>query len=390
MNKKRLDQILVELSTKVIEKEHFYEYLNNGHNGPYNDPETPVRNSGHWLITFSKCYELTGDIKYKNKVLEIAEYLSSEKARPYNFSFYHREKKGKDKCNGLMGQAWTIESLVKATEVLGDEKYRKLAAEVFNQHDFDYKYGLWYRREIDGTVLSMDETFNHQLWFAACGGLIGNSYPEVMKKINRFIESLNQNVIILDSGLIHHHIERLRDDILSNYKNEKTLLSISKLRYNPFLQNIPFFGMKLSLRIKKQMLKSIGYHSFNMFAFALLKSSIPENNFLTTHRFKNAVDYMLKDEYIELLKKNKYSYPYNPPGFEIPYALSLLKKMNEHEFLEISGWWVNKQFQECYNKKTGFFDRNTYDSVTHTARIYELTRLPSDILNKIEITDYNE
>jgi hypothetical protein len=29
-----------------------------GYNGSYDDPETPVRNTGHWLITFLKAYEI--------------------------------------------------------------------------------------------------------------------------------------------------------------------------------------------------------------------------------------------------------------------------------------------------------------------------------------------
>ena len=31
-----------------------------GHNGPYHDPETPVRNTSHWLITFLKAHDISG------------------------------------------------------------------------------------------------------------------------------------------------------------------------------------------------------------------------------------------------------------------------------------------------------------------------------------------
>jgi len=58
-----------------------------GRNGPYFDPETPVRNSGHWLIIFAKCYELTGDDKFRNKVHKVAEYLCSKDARPSRLFF---------------------------------------------------------------------------------------------------------------------------------------------------------------------------------------------------------------------------------------------------------------------------------------------------------------
>ncbi|MCS3924890.1 hypothetical protein [Methanosalsum natronophilum] len=390
MNETSLHQLLIKSSKIVLEKEPFGGCMSPGHNGLYNDPETPVRNSGHWLITFSKCYELTGDIKYKNKVLEIAEYLSSKKARPYGFSFYHREKKGKDRCNGLMGQAWTIESLVKATEVLGDEKYRKLAAEVFNQHPFNHEYGLWHRLEVDGKVLSMDETFNHQLWFAAAGSLLGEKYPGIMDKVNFFMEKLDKNLIILNNGLIHHHIETLRQSLAANNKNDTLLLKLSKLRYNSILQKIPVFGMDINSRIQKQLIKSIGYHSFNMYAFALLYQNIPGNKFWDSKKFKPTLNYMLTDEYIKKLEDNKYGYPYNPPGFEVPFALFVLSEMNKSEYIKLANWWTNKQFNKCYNGKTGLMDRNTYDPLTHTARIYEISRLPNHILKQIEIKDYNE
>ena len=25
-----------------------------GHNGPYQDPETPIRNTAHWIVSFAK------------------------------------------------------------------------------------------------------------------------------------------------------------------------------------------------------------------------------------------------------------------------------------------------------------------------------------------------
>lgn len=382
-----LSDVIVDISDRVCSLQNPDGSFPAGHNGPYHDPETPVRTSGHWLITLAKCYDLTGDEKYRDKVSEIAGYLSSRKARPHGFSFHHRNKKGKDRCNGLMGQAWTIEALVKAAEVLGDEKYRSLAADVFNQHQFNHEYGLWNRLEIDGRVLSMDETFNHQLWFAACGSLIGNDHPEVMDKVDRFIQCLPQNLTILDDGLIHHHIVRLRENISIDELNEGLLPVLQKFRYTDLIKKLPFIGVDMDGRIKKQMHKSIGYHSFNMYAFALLKQSMPSSDFWKSENFKMTIDYMLKDEYINSLETNKYGYPYNPPGFEVPYSLHILKETGESELIDQTSWWVNKQFEKCYNRETGMMDRNTEDPMTHTSRIYELTRMPSEILNKVELKD---
>ena len=148
----KLSEFLIAIADKALYKPK--RFLQPGRNGPYNDSETKVRNYGHWLITFSKCFELTGRKIYLEKVQELAEYLISDHARPYGFSFHHRSKEGKDRCNGLVGQAWTFESLACASSILDDIKYVKLAEEVFFQHNFNKNLGLWNRLEIDGQILS--------------------------------------------------------------------------------------------------------------------------------------------------------------------------------------------------------------------------------------------
>ena len=105
----KIIDLLVTLIENVIREPG--KYLIPGHNGPYNDPETSVRNYGHWLITFSKCFELTGKQIYLEKVREFAEYLISKESHPFGFSFHHRLTGGKDKCNGLIGQAWRVGAL---------------------------------------------------------------------------------------------------------------------------------------------------------------------------------------------------------------------------------------------------------------------------------------
>ena len=114
-----LTDFILEISNRASDNESIY--FNGGHNGPYNDSETPVRNKGHWLIIFSKCFELTGKQIYLDTVRKLAEYLVSKESRPYGYSFHHRLKEVKDKCNGLIGQAWTFAALAHAslvTEIL--------------------------------------------------------------------------------------------------------------------------------------------------------------------------------------------------------------------------------------------------------------------------------
>lgn len=126
-----LFDIFKKISEKGIALLNKYGKIPGGHNGPYHDPETPVRNSSHWLIILAKMHEINGKKIFIDAIYKLAEYLISEEARPYGYSFNHRNKKRKDKCNGLIGQAWVFEALAKASEILQDKKYKKIAADVF-------------------------------------------------------------------------------------------------------------------------------------------------------------------------------------------------------------------------------------------------------------------
>ncbi|MBA7514946.1 hypothetical protein ES705_06983 [subsurface metagenome] len=384
----RLSNLILEIAENSIKFQNENGSFLPGHNGPYYDSETPVRNSGHWLITFSKCYKLTNKSKYRDKAYQVAEYLTSEYARPNGYSFYHRNKKGKDKCNGLIGQAWTIEALVEATKILEDNKYSLLAEEVFFQHKFNEECGLWNRLGIDGQILPIDSAFNHQLWFAVCASLIKSKRSnEILRRIKKFINMLPQNLTTLENGIIFHPIEWLSKDNSINCNMENTILVKKVKNYLKTSRNFILNKRILTEEeiYDKEIYKSIGYHSFNMYAFSILKSQLPNNAIWQSDLMERSIKFLLSNEYINLLENNKYAFPYNPPGFEVPYSLYILKKMKRKEFIGISKYWINRQFDECFNKKSFMMDRNTKDFLTHTARIYELTRLPDSILKEILI-----
>jgi len=82
-----------------------------GRNGVYDESETPVRTMSHWLTTLSKVYEITGDEVFADAAHDAADYLLSDEARPYGYTFHSRSVEGKDKCDGLVGQAAPIRGL---------------------------------------------------------------------------------------------------------------------------------------------------------------------------------------------------------------------------------------------------------------------------------------
>jgi len=370
-------ELIIESAKNALNLQKEEGSMPPGHNGPYNDNETPVRNTSHWLITFAKAYELTNDRIFINAVQKAASYLVSDKARPFNFSFFHRKDSPLDSCNGLIGQAWTIEALTVAATILNNNKYSDLGEEVFLQHNFNFDYGLWNRLEIDGKIKSIDPTFNHQLWFAACGAQLSGSRKRTCDSIIKsFISKLPENLSIIDGGLIFHPI-KVKGMVKEKYDKKTIKISVRNVisRLLDMFRNNLSQKQKQEIRKKKMIYKSIGYHHFNMYAFALLKDIYPDLSYWNREDFQSTVNFLLKRKYKNKIKNNSFGYPYNPPGFEVPFALEKLAKLDHNELTMLSKYWINNQISRSFNPNNNTMDRNTNDPLTHCARLYELTRM---------------
>lgn len=374
----KLYDIIVESAEKalnIIDVNH----MPSGHDGPHFDEETPVRNSSHWLITFQKAYEITKKQKFLDAVEKLAKYLISKDARPMGSTFWFRKNPNKDFSNNLIGPAWTIEALSTASKALNNPKYENIAKEVFLLHKFDKTMGLWERRNVDGSYNSVDRTFNHQLWFAAIGSML-----DVDKDpFNFFMDRISKQMIIKNDGLIYMPIKYYSSRIEKRFKG--ILLNLWRFLENDF-----------------QFYNAIGYHSFHLYGFALLYKNIPNHKFWKSRLFKKSLFYILNEKYEKELDKtfngrkpnripaedkklihNRYGYAYNPPGFEVTFALLTFKKYfpSNIDVYDLARYWVSKQINRCYNFNTKMMENNTEDSIVLSARIYEATRLPNLELN---------
>jgi len=327
-----------------------------GHNGPYHDPETPVRNTAHWLITFLKAYDISGDDRFLNAARKAATYLCSNSVRPMGATFWHRRNPHKDSCNGLIGQAWTIEALAVAAKPLDMPELVDLAREVFLLHPFDDATGLWCRVAADGTHLGLDMTFNHQLWFAAAGGLLAQyGADEVGARVRRFMDCLEDHLGIYSSGLIRHPLTRA----FSWRGKMRDLISGMVRARTP--------------RARRQMAcKAVGYHAFNLYGLTLLERCFPGHPFWHSGKFDAVWHYAQSTSYRHQLEGNSYGYGYNPSGLEMAFALGAFAadpRANQR-------MWVEEQLRRCYDFRAHLMNRGTEDPVTHAARLYEATRLP--------------
>lgn len=372
-----MKSILDSIREKKINELDKYGYIKSGHNGPYYDTETPVRNTAHFATTFCYYYQLTKENKYFDAIKKCGDYLVSREARPMDTTFFCRSNKHKDLSNGIIGAAWAIEGLVSAYKIINDKRYIEVAKKVFLLFPFDERYNLWKVIDIDGNIRGFDTTFNHQLWFAAAGTIILSVIDD--KKIRRrcdlFFNNISRIFSTYSSGLIKHSI--LTQE--TGMERVKNCLNQITQTYNKIT-----FG-------KSMQYKENGYHLFNLYAFALIKDHGYAIDLFKNTMFKKSLDYAFSNELYNWLERknnksdinimpqiknrtiNIYGYSYNAPGFELPYITKVFQDnlIDKRTFVESV---VQKQIDLTFDKDRISFCRNTEDENTLDSRIYELIR----------------
>lgn len=329
-----------------------------GQNGPYADTDTPVRNTAHWLITLLRTHELSGEARFLDAAARAANYLTTDETRPMGASFLCRTNPERDFCNGLMGQAWAFEGLVAAADALDEPRFRQLARDVFLLHSFDKQAGLWHCLNVEGSYAPFDMTFNHQLWFAASGALIENDPKgEIGSKVVRFLDrTLASHLKVDPTGRVTHFVPSPRRKSVLRRSLSTVLQPIKRMRRSP-----------------KMVHKEIGYHAFNLYAFALLKHRMPSHPLWKSEKIQAALRFVKRPDYLQGLENNGFGYAYNPPGFEVAYAMQTFGEARDDG--RPDHWWVSQQLKRTYNPDTHMLDRNTKDPVTLSARLYEAARL---------------
>lgn len=380
--------IIADCSDAALKIQRDDGSMPSGHNGPWSDPETPVRNTGHWAITFLHSHDHTGESKYLNAAKSALEYLESDAARPYGATFHHRISDQKDGCNGLIGQAWSIEALVVAADHLNRPELAELASDVFLQHPFEWDLAAWHPVEIDGSVQPIDMTFNHQLWFAAAGGLLArhpNSDPKVGEQVRRYLDELESNLNVMDDGLVYHPFKP--DFDVRKYGKilfEGVKAGTAHTMVLGVLQGlIGWEGGDDASEDSGWTEKAVGYHSFNLYAFALLHRVYPDHPIWATEKVDRTLSYATTESYVDRLDGNPYGYPYNCSGIEAPYALRAFDRISEADLSR----WIERQFARTYDRDANAMSRNNPDPTTLTARLYEATRLPDVTVDLSEAHD---
>ena len=368
--------LIVNCATSFLKRQKEDGSFPAGHNGPYYDAELPIRNTSHVLILLLKAYSLTGDDRFIKQARRAAEYIQDNGRRPMGANFWSRKTPARDFSNGLIGPAWIIEALTYAAPYFEDLGLRELAEDVFLLHPFNPDKGVWQCVNVDGSHAPVDNTFNHQLWFAAAGNMIsGNSTIE--KQVEIFMDRLDDNLGIYRNGLIIHHLK-------THYRSKVKVKRRLKLKIKDSLH---FF--RGDAYLDTVINKAIAYHAFNTHGFALLYERHKDHPFWSSGKFRKIIRFIESDLYSKGLNHflhdkeyngvalpfSKYGYAYNPPGIEVAYTAQTFEKYFKARADEIAPMSLNNQLERTFNWDTGFMERNCDDKYTLASRIYEMVYL---------------
>lgn len=366
MKKINLNDILCGSALTSLELQNDDGSFPNGHNGPWNDVDTPVRTTAHWALTLFKAYDITGGNIFLEAALKACDYLIKKEQRPYGYTFYCRTNQtGKNRCNGLIGQVWAIEPLVFVGHRINNPEYLNVAHKIALLHEYDYKCHLWKNTEITGEILGINYALNQQVWFAALLMIIGKTVnDESLRKAARdFFVHFPSSVSFIEEGLIRHKME-----------NKLT-------RYQRMKNNINFSGgRKKTMDTGQMTLLSQGYSSFLLYGLALAYAYGGEEDFWGDVRIKaiisGAADYIVKKFPFGHGESTGYRWCYNPTGIEMSYVLQVFQKYLKIEPVDHAvSAWLNKQFEFYYDFTKKMMCKNTGDPVILSSRIYEATRL---------------
>jgi hypothetical protein len=345
------DDFLVSFLLKR-ENEQQDVFFDGGHNGLYNDPETPIRNTCHYMILYSYLYKKTNNEDYFKKLQSLEVYVLDNYY--YGYSYECRNKENKDKSNGLIGTAWLSEGLLESYQITKNEKILKRLTSIYLKFNFDEKEGVWDTIvEPNGAILTMDRTLNHQIWFAAgLAKLLFFQDSNLLRiHLDLFISKLPKLIKFSNNGLIYH------------------TLGISKQYLRTKIKRLikPKYG-------KQMFVKEVGYQCFNLLGLLIL-DKYSNSSFLESNYIRKAILKMDDINFNNCLNNNKFAYPYNPVGIESAVIYSYFDREKVIEKL-------NKQFSETWsNVDFGFF--NSTDYLTLNARFYEIIYLNPDFFSKL-------
>ena len=333
-----------------------------GHNGPYFDLESPVRNSSHWLATMALAFHLTSEEDFRNAGAGLARYLESRKPSIDGRSV-HRQRFPKDWTNGIIGPAWESEGLALAGRHLGLESASAAGAAILRRLGFDEEKGVW--RVCDPATRSrgIDRTVNHQIYCAA----IAAEYRDdtvLQARVERFISVALPNLLQTDAeGILKHHVPETPSQRLRHTATERARTKMA-------------FALRRAAlgpgAVSDRSQRDRGYHLFSLYSAVRVSRAAGRPDVLEFPAVRRATATLPSLTADPGYRTNSYTFGYNPPGFELPYVVLYGAPDPEGALAAGAQDALATQLDVSLDTDTGLFTRGTDDPLTLAARAFEL------------------
>jgi hypothetical protein len=344
-----------------------------GYDGPWRHKATPVRATAHWALLLYRAYELTGNGIFLDAAMRGCDYLTKKENRPFGYTFYcRRGTLVNDQCNGLIGQAWAVEPLIVIGQRSDNKKYLNIAREVLALHRYSFEHHAWCTVDIDGKEIGINRNLNQQVWFSAMalvlGRFLGDDY--LLKRSRDFFAHIPSLIEFVDSGLMKH-IFRVRGGARMWLGDWRRIIQALVQRFDKI--RVPI------LVGKRVVALSLGYLTFILYGFALAYRYCNDEPFWHDPALRRIL--LTSIRYVEshfpygYLEEGGFRWGYNPVGIEMAFVLETFNSLLD---LDSSSRgitkWLQKQFEGYYDFDADLLCKNTYDSITLAARLYEATR----------------
>jgi hypothetical protein len=277
--------LLVQSARRALDRQRTDGSFPPGRNYSYDERETPVRTTTQWLRTLTKALEITDEDEFVDAANQATDYLLSDAPRPAGYTYHCRDAEGKDRCNGLVGQASVIRALAYVSTVLGRSDARRRAVELFELHPFDDHLGLWERVAVDGRQLSFDRTLNHQLIFAGSASCLVDHSETVRRRLERHLDAL-ETVVRTRDGLIEHYVRPPLPAVLRALGRHA--------RHAVLLRNevaARYFAFSDERRKQER-----AYQAVNLAGLTELHGAFPTHPFWNSATFRAALSYLRRNE----------------------------------------------------------------------------------------------
>ncbi len=351
-----------------------------GWNGPHHDPQTPLRNSAHWVIILLRAAELSGDSWFGEAARTLTEKILSDSSFAEGRVPVARQKMSKDTVNGVIGVAWIVEGLVEAGNKLGWSEPLDAAVKLCEYFPYDAAIGAWDVREHDGTLRGIDSTLNHQIWYAMARAMCVPHAPYLADELRQFLATLDRHCRLNGEQMVTHMLSfPLTTKLGLISRAESMVRVIDPWIGNPLLRKAPIYK-RLHALARYHGDKEAGYVIFTLHGLARIKAmgwDLGRVDAASRKAFARSV----QPDFMAALKQNTWSYGYNPPGFEV---MEVFRQFGDGSALERAAVaeHYRTQLDMTYVPDGAF--TGIADPETAEARLYPLALLSNKDFSEFE------